>query len=254
MSDLLEQASYGQPVTKVLEAFLLDVELLLQHEKMPRELGMRWLAAMELVNTERQAPARADAIAKAGAEHVDFDVALLERSTRSRTGFAGVYSTSGGTFRALVPDPTRGGTKYLASRPTALQAAIDRYEWHREYKLPYGNLAHFVDEYKQTHLGATDRQALEEALDFADKGLKRPFTRAQVEEALENLAARKGTKGTLVEVFKASEPDDGDPVCHVCKEPFLPHQGTSFVLDTMHVAHSGCLNDRGEPLYPQSYE
>lgn len=258
MHDLLEQASCGQPITKVLEALLLDVELLLQHEKMPRELGMRWLAAMELVNVARSAPARADAIAKTGVDHVDFDVALLERSTRSRTGFAGVYSTSGGTFRALVPDPERGGTKYLASRPTALQAAIDRYEWHQKFKLPYGNLAYFIDEYKQANLGATDRRALEEALDFADRGLRRSFSRAQVLEAIANLDAREDKGKTLVEVF--TEPQDrlgapeADEICHVCKELFFPHQGKSFVLDTLHAAHVSCLNERGEPLYPQEYD
>jgi len=136
----------------------------------------------------------ADPIAH-GTEHIDFDMSLLETNIKSKSGYPGVYAT-GSAFRALVPDPATGGTRYLSSRPTPLLAAIDRFRWCEENGFPYGNIGKHVEEHKKRHPEWTIEQCLLATRELLENGpvfgLKYPITLEAIDRMLERHRIKHG--------------------------------------------------------------
>lgn len=266
MTNLVQGAAklMGRNSTDTLELLLFRIETLLRHSKIP-EIGLEWIEIAETLNLRGAAPANADPVKVAG-ERIDFDISVLERSGRGRTGFSGVYATTGSSFRALVHDPVNGGSKYLPSRPTAVQAAIDRYEWYMQHGIAYGNVGIFVEDYMKRNLGATAEEALIAALDFGDTQIKHPFARKQVEETLRRYREKQGLPHIDVDrpvwdqiaalKRRVNEPKalidvlpEGDAsACSVCHELLNEHEPKAFIGDTMNIAHARCIDHRGEPL------
>ena len=181
-------AESGKSKTATLERLLYNVELLAKNGQLPKEIGLDFIEAAALLNARGLGAKHLDPVHQAGGERVPFDERLLERSNKTKTGYAGVSAT-GSSFRALVPDVETGsGSRYLPSRPTALLAAIDRYEFFKKHNIPYGNLGWHVEELKQKHPEWNDKQCLEYLLivfSGSSFGLKNPVTVEEIEHALE---------------------------------------------------------------------
>jgi len=230
----------GRSKTACVELLLEQVEHHARHGKLPETFGLAVIEAAAVVNARGLGARHLDPVHQAGGEHVDFDVSLLERSNKTKTGFAGV-STTGTGFRALVPDPEVGGTRYLPSRPTALLAAIDRYRWFERFGIPYGNLGWHIAELKKKHPEWDDRQCLEQLRllleDGNASGLKNPITLEEVERALARYPERDNKPANSSRL--AAVPDILQ--CAICKseitatEPFGPYGKDGY-------AHTSCLD------------
>lgn len=236
----------GRSKTFTVEDLLFRVETLLRHNKLPETFGLDVIEAAGLVNARGLGAKHLDPVHQDGGLHVAFDVELLEKSSKAKTGFAGVYATTSGSFRALVPDVEQGnGSRYLDSRPTALRAAIDRFEWFEKYAIPYGNVGRHVTHYMNTK-GHDIDEALRELRMLLSggpvEGLRWPVTLEEVDALIER---RIGLHyGKQPEEFpsagKASTPAISEPViCAVCDEAIKdgssmgPHGKTGW-------AHSHC--------------
>lgn len=193
----------GKSKTASVELLLEQVEAHARHNKLPETFGLNVIEAAALLNARGLGAKHLDPVHQAGGEHVPFDERLLERSNKTKTGYAGV-SAHGPSFRALVPDvEAGGGTRYLPSRPTGLLAAIDRYEYFKKHNLPYGNLGWHVADLKTKHPDWTDRECLEHLRLFLEDGntygMKNPVTLEEVDRALERFIDR--------DVKPANEPE-----------------------------------------------
>lgn len=250
----------GKSENQALEALLYQIELLARHGKLPDAIGLDWIEVATLLNKRGFGVLHEDPVIVDGGSEVDFDINLLEHSSRAATGFAGVY-TSGSSFRALVPNPDTGGSKHLRSRATALQAAIDRYEWFERFGLPYGNLGAYVEEYKLLHPGTTTEAALVAAQTMAGEAISKPFTKENAEATLKRYRQVHGsdvapepevlpaTPKQLPAVHKqlASGPLEAEEVvCAVCKERLVGR--LVFVVNTDHPAHPDCVDLQGRPF------
>lgn len=232
--------------TATVEALLFRVEVYAKHGKFTEAFGLEWIEQMTILNAQGHGAKHADPVQLAGGEHVDFDVSLLETSAKSRTGFAGVHATTGNSFRALVPDvEAGGGTRYLTSRKTALQAAIDRFNHYEKYGLPYGAIGWHVEEQRKRNPKITVEQALLNVREFlADGhtfGMKNPIALEDLDRALARHREVNGieTKVIIEDERPRSEPIEVTAKCNVCEqeiedgEPFGPH-GDGY-------SHSSCV-------------
>lgn len=236
----------GRSRAATLDLFLLAVEVYAKHNKFTDGIGLLWIEQISLLNDTGLGAKHTDPVMRGGGEHVDFDVSLLETSNKSKTGFAGVYATTGNSFRALVPDVEKGGgTRYLASRPTPLQAAIDRFKHFEKYGLPYGAIGWHVEEQRKRNPKITVEQALLNVREFlADGhtfGMKNPIALEDLDRAL---ARHREVNGIETKIIIEDERPRSTPIevtvkCNVCQqeiedgEPFGPH-GDGY-------SHSSCV-------------
>lgn len=184
-------AQTGASRTATAERLLYAIELLSKNNLLPKEVGLDFFEATQMLNARGLGAKHLDPVMMAGGEHVDIDVSLLERSSKSKSNFAGVYSVNGTSFRAMVPDfDGNGGTKYLASRPTALRAAIDRYEYFTLHGIPYGNIGRHVEHWRKMRPFATMDEIIQILRSEADNpSYKDPFTSEQLDAWLERYEA-----------------------------------------------------------------
>ncbi len=260
--------------TAIVEQLLEQIESHARHGELPKTFGLNIIEAAALINARGLGAKHLDPVHQAGGERIDFDASLLERSAKTKTGFAGVSAT-GTSFRALVPDVEMGGgTRYLPSRPTALAAAIDRFHWFEKYGIPYGNVGFHIEEARKLHPEKSIEQHLVELRDFlsggAVYGLKNPVTLEEVERVLarhrtsseSSMPVRERRVEALPTIFDENENALEDlkheitkqaatpesrlkavpdvVICAVCKEeidgtePFSPHGKADY-------AHQSCL-------------
>ena len=237
----------GRSKTANVENILYLVELLARNGKLSTENGftLDFAEASSIVNARGHGARHLDPVELAGGEQVHFDVSLLERSGKSKSGFAGVYATTGSSFRALVPDLEQGGSRYLTSRPTAVHAAIDRWHYYEQHGIPYGNIGFHVEHLRSLNPALSVEGALRQLLDMGEMyGIKNPYKLDDVQRILDRHLARNGGKSSVpVEPAPAPKPigiaEDGKAYCAICKdeivenEPFSPHGKTEY-------AHAGC--------------
>jgi hypothetical protein len=180
----------GGSRTSVLERLLFCTEQLARHGKLPESFGLEVCDAAKVLISRGMGAKHLDPVQLEG-DRVNFDVSLLETSGKSRSSFAGVYAT-GSSFRAVVPDLETGGSKYLASRATALRAAIDRYDYFKAHGIPYGNLGKHVEHWKALHPEWSMEQIFELLREDVDRvGIKWPFTAEQLEATIAAHKARQ---------------------------------------------------------------
>jgi hypothetical protein len=189
------------------------------------DLGIEWSTAWRRIE-DRRAPSR----------NFEIDISELERS-KNRSGFAGVYFHSG-KFRALVPDPTRGGApKTLPGRDESVDAAIDRYRWFEEHGMPYGAVGTHVEQWQEENPDWSVEKCLIEIVEFRRRAmgsLKPNFTIEQAEAALARYRAKNGIEAP-VPVEPEPEPinEPGGPenvvvACVVCSEPIENDRELAF--------------------------
>ena len=208
MEQLLVAAGRDYSLTP-LEAFrilMTRFEVLAKHDRMA-EFGLEWVDAARQLNTTPKLDTTSSDI-----EVNDFDVRLLEKNLKSKSNFAGVYAAGGGSaFRATVPDPVTG-QRYLASHPTALAAAIERFKWFEENGVPYGNLGKKIEQSERSVPDWTMEEHLENAVEEAANGvaktLKYPYTQQQAQSTLDRYRA---TKGIASSASFDSENESGEP-------------------------------------------
>lgn len=233
----------GRTKTGALQELLLRIETYAKHGKVTEAFGLEWIEQIALLNAKGHGARHLDPVHVGGGEQIDFDVTLLEKSTKSKTGFAGVNATTGNTFRALVPDVEGGtGSKYLASRPTAVLAAIDRYRHYEKWALPYGNIGFHMEHWRKMRPNMTDEERLVMIREDADTmGIKNPVKAAEVDRVLARHREIHGTK-MKIEIEDAPRSLKSVPsivVCCVCDqeiedgEPFGPRGKDDY-------AHSSC--------------
>jgi len=242
--------------TDTLELLLFRIETAGRHGKLEDlGLGLEWMEIAAVLNVNGHGAANKDPVAMDGAgDGINFNVELLEKSTRSRTGFAGVYPT-GSSFRALVPDPKTNGTRYLQSRGTSVQAAIDRYQWFAKHGLPYGNIGLFVEWQRKSFPNKSILEHLIEARNWVNAGLKHEFTAAEVEAAISAYRAANDIPDERNEedlpLAKAEPATTALPVCGVCNEQIAAHEKFAFYGAGNDVAHvATCLDLSGKPFPP----
>lgn len=204
MTSFLAEASLvlSRPTKESLEHLLLTIEILSRNGKL--DIGLEWTEVMNRVNQQGlgvkpvAAPTREGGLQLEQAhEPVDFDVSMLETSTKNKSGLAGVYATTGGSFRSLVPDP-KAGSVYLGSWPSAVDAAIDRFNWFEERGIPYGNIGRCVEEYQKRHPEWSIERCLLASWEFLDScnqdpaQMKWPFTGEQIKKTIERYRAAHG--------------------------------------------------------------
>src|SRR5689334_16542147 len=88
-------AQTGASRTATAERLLYAIELLSKNNLLPKEIGLDFFEATQLLNARGLGAKHLDPVMMAGGEHVDIDVSLLERSSKSKSNFAGVYSVNG---------------------------------------------------------------------------------------------------------------------------------------------------------------
>src|SRR5690349_7740550 len=98
----------GKSRTATLERLLYNLELIAKNGKLPEAIGLDFSGAAVAANVKGHGAKHLDPVNLDGGERVNFDTALLERSGKTKSGFAGVNATTSGTFRALVPDIASG--------------------------------------------------------------------------------------------------------------------------------------------------
>lgn len=247
---------HGRTKMFSIDFLLSRIEQIARNGKMTAELfGLELVEAATLVNARGLGAKHEDPVQLEGGEAIAFDITLLEKTGKSKTGFAGVYTTSGGTFRALVPDVAAGGSRYLASRKTALAAAIDRFHHFDTHGIPYGHIGWHVEQYKSRHSDWSTERCLVAMVDFANMpggtyGLKNPYTLDEVEKTLarHRIANKIDPKDWTRPSYErqdslsanSSAPTTLDVVvCIECKEPieegepFSPRGASDFI-------HAGC--------------
>jgi hypothetical protein len=237
--------------TEALRSLLFRVETLARHGKLTADFGLEWVEAAALVNAQGMGAKHEDPVAASG-EHVAFDISLLEKSGKSKTGFAGVHATTGNSFRALVPDPEKGGTRYLTSRPTALQAAIDRFEWFERYGIPYGNVGFHVNHFMSVRPDWSVEQTLREMIEMARSpggvsAFKNPYTLEEAEKTLERYLKRNKPE--------AAKPDEPEHVEHtrggtLAAVPAPRKPAIEVVTAEVHCAVCGETIEEGQPFGP----
>lgn len=235
----------GQTKTATIERLLFVVESLARHGKLPEAFGLDIIEAAAVINARGLGAKHLDPVHIGGGERIAFDERLLERSNKTKTGYAGVSAT-GSSFRALVPDVEMGGgTRYLPSRPTALRAAIDRYEWFQKHNIPYGNLGWHVNDLKTKHPEWSDQQCLEylHAMFSGNAfGLKNPVSLDEIERALERYADR--------DTKPANEPESRQELIHAQATAEPPASRLASVPDVVRCALCKEAIDDGEPFGP----
>ena len=197
----------------MLERILDSIEQLAQNDLIPRDMGLDLYSASKVLVARGMGAKHLDPVMMAGGEHVDIDVSLLERSAKSKSQFAGVYSVNGTSFRAMVPDfDGNGGTKYLASRPTALRAAIDRYEYFTQHGIPYGNIGRHVEHWRKMRPFASMDEIIQILRGEADNpSYKDPFTSEQLDAWLERYEAMNPKPAPKPATGKVIVPAPPDP-------------------------------------------
>jgi hypothetical protein len=252
----------GRSEPDALELLLFRVETAARHGKLAEiGLGLEWAEVADVLNANGYGATNGDPVLMAGGEVVDFDISLLETTKQGRTGYAGVYA-SGTGFRALVPNVENKGSKYLQVRPTALRAAIDRYEWFHEWGVPYGNLGAWLAEYCERNPEASMIEAFSFAKDFAGERLKKPFTRKQLDATIARYREVNGlppedahghveAPGSFAHVDPAPVEAAEPAKCKVCSVAFKERERFVFIGKSDDVAHAGCLDFSGQPL-PQA--
>jgi hypothetical protein len=236
----------GKSKTATLERLLYGIEQLAKHGELPKTIGLDFFSAAITVNARGHGAKHLDPVHIDGGEHVDFDAKLLERSGKSKSGFAGVNGT-GTAFRAFVPDVlSGGGTRYLPSRPTAMRAAIDRYEWFQKYGIPYGNVGWHVEEAAKLNPEKSVEQHLVELLDFVSSGahgLRNPVTAADVEMTLANHRKANGIEVKLVVEDERPRTNFTSDVvlCAVCDEEIRDGEPFGPYGKSADFAHSSCI-------------
>jgi hypothetical protein len=255
----------GKSRTACIDMLLFRVEQFARNGEFDKTWGHEWVEVSTIVNARGLGAQHEDPVMLDGGEEIAFDIKLLEKSGRAKTGFAGVYATTGNVFRALVPDTKQGGSRYLKSHKTALNAAIERFEYFERFGIPYGNVGIQVESLMKRHPEMTIATALADLRDGGlNYGLKDPYTIEEVEATLARHCAVNGIpvppipppawvpdrtprapgKPKLVE-GPAPESEPGKTTldivtCSICKdpieegEPFSPQGRADF-------AHSGCL-------------
>lgn len=187
-------SSTGDSRTATLERLLYGIELLAKNAKLPESVGLDFIEAARVLSSRGLGAKHLDPVRLDG-ERVDFDVSLLETSNKSKSAFAGVFATTGSTFRALVPDLDNGGTKYLPSRATALRAAIDRYEYFTTNGIPYGNIGKNFEHWKTLHPDWSIEEIFRALRDDVQRtGLKWPYNEEQLEKMIATYYARNPPK------------------------------------------------------------
>lgn len=271
----------GRTEPDALEQLLFRIETAARHGKLADAgLGLEWVEVADVLNSNGQGAINKDPVLVSGGVKIDFDVRLLEPGKRGKSGYAGVYAT-GSSFRAMVPDPEgNGGSRYLQSRPTAVLAAIDRYEWYQRWALPYGELGDFVEEVmtQERARGTTMLQALEYALTMVGSNIKQKFTEAQVratiarykelhpEETkvspkLPKVSPQLSAPAETKEPVETAAADDDEPayvepaadeLCAVCKKVIAADDRFTFFGRGDGMAHVGCVDLDGKPLKKQT--
>lgn len=142
------------------------------------------------------------------------EVAKLHRSTRTKSGFVGVYANGKG-FRSMAATPDGNGLESIGTFPTAEQAAWARYLHHKKFKLPYGEAedrleterAEIRDEVERNRklcgeYGNDDEYVLRLINDVRDASGVRPMT---MEELRGGTSSEPATKVNKVELFGIKE-------------------------------------------------
>lgn len=212
--------------TDTLGLLLFRVETLCRHGK-AETFGLEWQEAATILNAQGGGAKHVDPVMLGGGEHITFDISLLEVSSKSKGGYTGVNATTGSSFRALVPDVERGGTRYLASRPTSLEAAIDRYRWFERYGLAYGDLGRNVEHWKKMRPAWSMEEILVSLVEDASSAgdLKYPYTLAQAEHLLARFRGRNkaitgpvSSPAAVAKIEPVPEPQLEVVACTVCHE------------------------------------
>lgn len=247
----------GRTKTATVEHLLRVVEMLARHGKLSEAFGLEVLEAAAVINARGLGAKHLDPVHLGGGERVGFDERKLERSNKTKTGYAGVSAT-GTSFRALVPDVEMGsGTRYLPSRPTALLAAIDRYEWFKKHGIPYGNLGWHVEEVRKRNPEWTDRQCLEYlriVFSGSTFGIKNPVTLDEIEDALaqlkpEPVPVRERVVEVLPTIFEQNEEAMAELAEYIAKEASPPSR-LAAVPDVVRCALCKQEIEDGEPFGP----
>ena len=250
-----------------LNYLLNRMELLAKHGELPKAIGPDWIDAAKILNNSGMGPTSKDPVKLGGGEEIAFDLALLERWGR---GFHGVR-TFGSRYRALVPEPSGEGYRFLDWRPTPELAAIDRFKWYEEHALPYGTLGRYVADYRRMNPGTTVDHALELAQISGDAVFG--FTKANLEDIVDKRLKMYGEPKKLLppDPLKAIQTRKADPqiaagspilelpapaepemVCTVCSEVIKPHAKWTVYGEQLQVVHQNCLNIHGEPDFDRA--
>lgn len=115
-----------------------------------------WLSA------DWQQLAKITAASKPAVADPNFDPTKLHQSTRTKSGYVGVYANGQG-FRATGP---RGA--YLGTYDSAEAAAWERYCYYKKNDLPYGRLEEDIERLRRTEQG-TDEELRKRALELAEQ-------------------------------------------------------------------------------------
>lgn len=108
------------------------------------------------------------------------DVGKLARSTRTKSGFVGVYMNGKG-FRAMAKMPDQGRVqKSIGTYPTAELAAWARYLHYTKHKMVYGDLEAILDDPNKNSFANYWRDAIRPILEREPTDLE---VLAQVNEA-----------------------------------------------------------------------
>lgn len=108
-----------------------------------------WPELRSVIEAERLAwihDKRARLDEQEAAELNAMDLAVLERSERTKSGYTGVYANGKG-FRAMVK-MAKGPLIALKTHETAEAAAWERYLYCQEKRIPYGELAAEMDQHR----------------------------------------------------------------------------------------------------------
>ena len=115
------------------------------------------------------------------------DVTKLHLSSKTKSGFVGVYSNGKG-FRAVGKSPGFGtGSQSLGTYPSAEQAAWARYLHHKKFKLPYGELEERLTYWrgKYPEMSDADLVGLLDPISFNEKPLGELFAEAGIKPSEE---------------------------------------------------------------------
>lgn len=120
--------------------------------------GEEWIMAYKAIHAEHFG-------ALQSGPPIDFNV--LHKSTKTKSGFTGVYANGKG-FRAMVTKGEGQGEKYLGTFETAEEAAHHRYLYYKENKLPYGEMEVDMARWRADGFRGTDAELQEQILKQAE--------------------------------------------------------------------------------------
>lgn len=151
--ELIEAYAKRLEITPVqaLRALMLYIEDLISDDQISW-LGLDWQQSIR---------ATRDKLGGLPLSLADIDQAKLHRSTKTKSGFVGVYANGAG-FRA-----TGRHAEYLGTYKTAIEAAAMRFLHYKKNGLPYGELELEIDRLRRDGEHGSDEQLREIALELA---------------------------------------------------------------------------------------